>query len=409
MTQWLDTARGRGQRDRCADGPVPEHLPLLGPDDGDLLRRWLRSDGSRRGRKALLDDAGPAGIERAEALCERLLREGWVVRHERLSGGTWHWDAITWRNLPGLQALLGVSSPRQRTAQRQALIGQAAAWLQARREDAAAHALDPDLLDELVRSLAQLGEDSTLRLDLLAVRLEVLQAVATWHDAGMQGSRRDFALHARGTTKALTDADWRWLEAAFDLERLRIARFAPVAWLAGDLELQWAGQRVHLGPLHCLGLPLADLRRAGAASAPRRWWLIENRASFERQAQVPAREPGCVLAWLPGRPSTAWLDAMAHLLALAPAPAWISTDADPAGVDIACTAGALWQARGLAWEPHLMGVAQWEATPQRWPLNEHDRRLLASLLARPGLPLELRALCEAMQREGRKAEQEGWV
>jgi hypothetical protein len=407
MTGWLDTERGRGRRDRCAAGPVPEDLPLLGADDAALLRRWVASDGARRGRAALLNDAGPSGIERAEALCERLLREGWIIRHERLAGGHWQWEAITWRELPRLQALLGASSPRQRTEQRQVLIAQAAAWLQARRDDAAATALDPDLLDELVLALAQLEADRALRLDLLAARLELLQAVAHWHDAGLQGVRRDFALRARGTTKALSESDWRWLEAAFDLERLRITRFAPVAWLAGDLELQWAGRQVHLGPLHCLGLPLADLRRADSAAAPGRWWLIENRASFERQAQ--AREPGQALLWLPGRPSAAWLDALAHLLALAPAPAWISADADPAGVDIACTAGALWQARGLAWEPHRMGVAQWEATTQRWPLNEHDRRLLATLLARPGLPPELRALCEAMQREGRKAEQEAWI
>ena len=56
-----------------------------------------------------------------------------------------------------------------------------------------------------------------------------------------------------------------------------------------------------------------------------------------------------------------------------------------------------------------MDVAQWAATPQHWPLNEHDRGLLGNLLARTGLPGGLRALCEAMLREGRKAEQEGWV
>jgi hypothetical protein len=78
-------------------------------------------------------------------------------------------------------------------------------------------------------------------------------------------------------------------------------------------------------------------------------------------------------------------------------------------VDIACTAGALWEARGLVWEPHRMGAEQLAATEQHWPLNDHDRTLLANLLARPALPPLLRTLCEAMQREGRKAEQEGWL
>jgi integrase len=39
----------------------------------------------RRSRATLLSDAGPAAIERAEELCERLLREGWIVRRERLT------------------------------------------------------------------------------------------------------------------------------------------------------------------------------------------------------------------------------------------------------------------------------------------------------------------------------------
>jgi hypothetical protein len=89
--------------------------------------------------------------------------------------------------------------------------------------------------------------------------------------------------------------------------------------------------------------------------------------------------------------------------------AWISADADPAGVDIACGVGALWAERGLLWEPHQMGVAQWQDTTQRWPLNDHDRVLLERLLARTDLQPELRALCEAMRRDGRKAEQEAWL
>ena len=401
MGQWVDVGRGRAARDRTAAGPVPEALPLLDGDHRELLRRWVRKDTNKPRRATLMNEA--PSIERGEALCELLLREGWLVRHEKLVGGSWHWDAISWRDLPRLQELLGVTSRRGREEERQARLEQASAWLQVRREETAASALDPDLLDELTRALEQLRQDKALPL----ARLDLLQAVAAWHDAGAQGSRRDFALRARGTTKSLTEADWRWLEASFDLERLRIARFAPVAWMAGDLVLRWGERQLDVGALHCVGLPLSDLARADAATAPQRYWLIENRASFERQAQ--SREPGTMLVWLPGRPSTAWLEAMAHLLALAPAPAWISADADPAGVDIACTAGALWEARGLAWEPHRMGAEQLAATEQHWPLNDHDRTLLASLLSRPALPTELRALCEAMQREGRKAEQEAWL
>ena len=404
---WLDVPRGRGLRDRCSAQPVPDKLRMLDADHAALLARWLRSDRATARRATLLQEAGASGIERAEALCELLLRDGWIGRRERLVGGSWQWDSVTWRDLPRLQALLGVASPRQRAEERQSLVAKTTQWLQARSEGTDLRALDPDLLDELTQALDQLREDKTLRLDLLATRLRLLQALADWHDDAGEGGRRDFALRALGDTKAIGDADWRWLAANFDLERLRIAPFAPVAWLAGDLHLAWGEQQLRTGHLHFMALPLADLRRATAAAGPTRWWLIENRTSFERQAQALAR--GTVAIWLPGRPTSAWLAAMDHLLARHPRPAWISADADPAGVDIACTAGALWTARDLQWGPHRMGTEQLAAAAQHWPLNEHDHRLLAQLLGRRDLPPALRALCEAMAREGRKAEQEGWV
>jgi len=403
---WADTARGRGARERQAAVPVPQALPLLDTGQRALLQRWARGDSAQRKRATLLGETGVQSIEQAEALCERLLSDGWIARHERLVGGHWQWESIAWRDLPRLQQLLGIAGPAERRARRTQQLADAQAWMQARSQ-ATDRPPDPDLLDELGRALEQLAGDTGLRADALDNRLALLRALVDWHDAGAQGTRRDFALRARGGTKALGEADWRWLQSQFDLERLRITRFVPLAWLAGDLRLHWDDQAVDLRALHCAGLPLADLDRASAASGPARWWLLENRASFERQAQQ--RVPGLALLWLPGRPSAAWLDTVSHLLALAPAPAWISADADPAGVDIACTAGARWRDRGLAWEAHQMGPAELQATAQHWPLNTHDRQLLARLLQRAELPATLRTLCEAMQQTGRKAEQEGWL
>ncbi len=403
---WIDEQKSRTRRERRANAPVPAALPPLDLDAHDLLRRWVRSDAARRTYGPLLKDAGPTGIERAEALCKRLLDEGWIIRCEQLTGGSWQWDALIWRDLPRLQALLNVAGPGRRAETRRTLTDQAQDWLKTWRSTAAEP--DPELLDELEQATAQLTGDQALPPERLARRLDLLRALAAWHDAGEAGTRRDFALRAGDGTKALSAADWHWLESGFDLERLRIARFALMAWIAGDVTLDWdTGQSMPLGHLHCVGLPLADLRRASAATAPQRWWLIENRASFERQAH--ALEPGIALLWLPGRPPTAWRETVAHLLRLAPAPAWISADADPSGVDIACSAGALWHSLGLAWEPYRMGLAEWTATPQTWPLNEHDRRVLDRLLGRPGLPAALRALCEAMRAGGRKAEQEAWL
>ena len=78
-------------------------------------------------------------------------------------------------------------------------------------------------------------------------------------------------------------------------------------------------------------------------------------------------------------------------------------------MDIACTAGALWDARGLDWAPHEMDPSQLLATVQHWPLNAHDHQLLDRLAQRAAMPAALRALCDSMRQAGRKAEQEAWL
>ncbi|NML46162.1 DUF2399 domain-containing protein [Ramlibacter sp. G-1-2-2] len=406
MAAWLDTPAGRAARRRRASVPVPEELSIELLQHRDLLVRWVRKERQEAARASLLKESGDAGIERAEAACELLLREGWIERRERLEGGSWQWHGIAWRDLEGLQRVLGVAGRQQRDAERQQVLSTAQEWLRARAADDAA--LDPDLQDELAAALEQLGADRTMPLDALRTRMGLLRALVDWHDAGSEGLRRDFALRAGGATKAIGAADWRWLEASFDLERLRIEQFSPTLWLAGDAGLQWGPRRLDAGAVHCLGVPLQDILRADACTGSvTRYWLIENRASFERQARgLPA---GVFLLWMPGRPSTAWRQAVSHLLRLAPAPGWISADVDPAGVDIARSVGALWAERGLSWEPHRMGLPEWQSTEQRWPLNDHDRALLGRLLADDGLASALRSICEAMLREGRKAEQEGWL
>lgn len=55
----------------------------------------------------------------------------------------------------------------------------------------------------------------------------------------------------------------------------------------------------------------APVWRAGSGGVPRRYWLIENRASFERQALAAA--PGPCVVWLPGQPPQSWREAMQWL------------------------------------------------------------------------------------------------
>lgn len=407
MQTWNDVKRGHDERDRYAVCPPPEVLPHLDAEQLAVLKKWAKPDSERRTHAALFKEAGKLSIERAEALCEKLLTKGWLSRREQLIGGTWQWQSITWLDLEKLQGLLGLSSAQKRQRDRRELLSTSAAWLASRRESVESSALDPDLLDELEQALADLSQHKSLRQEYLAERLSLLQAIAAWHDAGKQGVRQNFALHARGWTKSLKAADWRWLESAFDLERIGIGRFAPIAWLAGDVTLNWGAKSLDVGTAHCLGVPVSDLLQSSGVTGPKRWWLVENRASFEQQARNLKDDVG--LIWMPGRPSTAWMEAVSRLLEHLPIPAWISADADPTGIDIACSVGALWTGKGLQWEPYLMGLEQWQATTQYWPLNAHDRRLIGALLGRAELPSSLRALCVAMLEEGRKAEQEAWI
>jgi hypothetical protein len=415
VADWVDTYLRRDARDRRADTEVPQSLPLLGATQRQALKRWASKERAVCRRLTLLKEAEPATIEEAEILRERLLAEGWIECREQLTGGSWQWDSLRWRDLPRLQALLGIQNPEARERQREDALAQAAAWLAQQ-----GVAVEPDVLDALQAALAALQSDRALPLASCLARLDLLKALADWQSAGLEGSQRDFALHAKGETKALSVAEWRWLGQTFDLERLRISPFAPMLAVSGPIELHWDERRLDLSALHFAQLPLSDLLRATRISgAVQGWWLIENRASFERQArlarEVTAQATGQTeqapraIVWLPGRPSQAWLAAWSHALRLLPAPVAVSADADPAGVDIACTIGTCCEQVGVPWRPEQMGVAQLEAATQHWPLNDHDLVLLQRLLARPDLPAPLHALCVAMQREGRKAEQEGWL
>ena len=141
-------------------------------------------------------------------------------------------------------------------------------------------------------------------------------------------------------------------------------------------------------------------------NAPELYWVIENRASFECQAR--SRDPGHCVLWVPGRPSNAWVGAVRRLLTHAPAPARVFADADPAGIEIALTVGAIWNGQGLTWSPHAMEPTRLQEG-KTLPLNAYDGASLQRTLASNQLPAELRDLALAIAELGQKAEREGWL
>lgn len=405
--EWLDEPIRRGVRERTAPHEPPAALNMLTVEQRELLTLWVRKDNATRGREALLKEGGRHRIEMAEVLCDWLLREGWITRKEKLVGGHWQWDSLTWRDLTTLKQLLGVGSRSQRDEERTRLLSGLRQWFsELSPDELASHHVG--LLDDLQAALISLEKEVAQRVEILEARSRWLRALHTWCQDERQGTRRDFALHAGEHTKALGTSDWKWLEEHFDLERLGVSHFTPLMWLAGQADLKWGERTADLGAITFMAVPLDDVQKVTAlTNVPAHWWLIENHTSFERQAQQLSDDT--LLVWMPGRPSTAWLAALEHLVRCAPAPLKMSADADPAGVDMACSVGRVWERMGLTWEPYRMGAAEMAAAKQSWALNTHDRALLAKLLMAPDLPPSLRELCEAMQRDGCKAEQEGWL
>lgn len=390
MTGWRELSADRSRRHLAAASPIwPGSPPALDEDEKALLLDWLHDSADTRKWQVLLELAGAARIELADRLSDKLLRQGVATRKEVFEQGRWRPAMLCWVELEALQAALGLRTRSARDARRAALSSR----------------LDALMGNELVGEAAQALAESRMATAAAESRAALLEALLGWVRDGEDGLRRDFALRL-GHTKAVGDGEWAWLEHHFDLPALGIGAFAPQLTLAGHLSLFW-GQalRVDMGVASFITLPSASVASLERVTPPERWWLIEGRASFEKQAVRCA--PGVALVWIAGRPTSSWATAMTQLLRLAPAPADISADADPAGIEIALSAAQPWQAAGLPWTATAMEPERLHR-PGLQPLGRYDREVLARLAER-ALPPELAALRNALIERGVKAEQEGWL
>lgn len=336
--------------------------------------------------------AGAGALEIADVLLEQLLEAGCVKVDEQFRSGRWWPWQVVWVDLPRLQEALGLPSVADRDARRDASL-QVLDEIAAQNETLRASALDL--------------KTGSLNLAQLVGRTELLQALSLWMAEQRSGVRQDFALHARPHTKAITETEWRWLDGAVGLASMGIERFAPLLWLSGSMTMRTAQGLSAMEPWPFVGLPVEALDGlVQVQNAPELYWVIENRASFERQAR--RRESGHCVLWVPGRPSGAWAAAVRRLLTHAPRPARVSADADPAGIEIALTVGAIWNGQGLTWSSHAMEPTRLQGG-KTLPLNAYDGASLQRTLASEHTPAGLRDLALAIVKLGRKAEQEGWL
>jgi len=366
----------------------PQSLAALPAEWRELLGCWVKRGGNSRW-ETLLKDAGVARQQTAQSLLDWLLRHGWAVVDEDKKLGDWWPVRLELRELSQLKLALGLPDASDLAARRDALLAQ----------------LEMQSSPELEPVLAAFEAMPARRaLDRGALVLALLD----WREQGRSGTRRDFALFARRDTKDITEAEWRWLDEQLDLAAFGVERHIPLLLIAAPLALQLPGGRLELAAFPDFAALTPDTIMAATAAQGeiRQWVLVENRTSFDRIAKKRTLDRGVI--WLPGYPPHWWQEAVAHLLALSPAPALIACDPDPAGIAIALAVAGLWRQAGLDFEPWMMSPDDLMALPKRKALTGRDLEHLRQLQA-GDLPQVLRALAEVMLQCGEKGEQEGYL
>ncbi len=376
------------KRRRMTPG-TPQSLDTLPAEWRELLSRWVRRGGNSRW-ETLRNDAGVTNVQMAQALLDWLLRSGWAAVTEQRKLSEWWPQQVELLHLPLMRAALGLRD-KDEEAQR---------WQETRA-----------LLQTLVNPLLT---PAILALDDLPVqralaRQDLIFKLHEWQAQQQNGTRRDFALFARGDTKALSDSEWNWLESVIDLAEFGIERHTPLLLIAAPLHLKMQHGQIDLAasPDFAALTPSTVQAVTAVSGTISRWQLVENRTSFERVAKN--REPDAGVIWLPGFPPNWWRETMGCLLDLAPAPVLIACDPDPAGIAIALKAAEMWQERALAWQPWKMTAADLASLRVRKPLTEGNRQQLTSMQQGPALPYALAELLEWMLEHGEKGEQEGYL
>lgn len=387
--EYLDKLRLSKKRRRFSQAS-PTSLATIPAEWRELLVQWVRLGGNSRW-ETLIKKAGLAQKSSAETLLNWLLLNGWAVVDEGRKHGGWWPYRVELREIKALRYQLGLPDVDEIAMQWQSL----RANLQANAENNA------PLLTALV-------EMDTMPTSRAIARATLIQALLAWRADERVGTYRDFSLFARAATKEISQAEWTWLDAYFDLAEFNIEQHTPLLLISANIIL-----RTSLGDIHLSAMPdFAALTPVSIKSIQSiegqisTWIVVENRTSFERVARNRQANEGVI--WLPGYPPSWWKEAVVHLIKAAPAIAKIACDPDPAGIAISLSAIALWREAGIEAVAWKMSVEALESLTSKKPLSEFDNQQLAGLL-KQALPVELKALADYIQVHQQKGEQEGYL
>lgn len=393
VVEYLDNLRLHTKRRRYADS-APAPIDTLPATWRALLAQWLRLGGNNRW-ETLIKKAGIAQKSTAETLLDWLLNHGWAVVDEVRQHGEWWPYRLALREQEKLRQQLGLPDA----------VLMATQWQYARQQLQTVVEQQPHL-QSVIQALEAMPVSRALS------RAVLVNALLQWQAEARSGTYRDFALYARGDTKAISSTEWAWLNQQFDLEDVAISPHQPLLYLSADLSLHTKTGRLDLAQAQpFIALPPAVFSTVFAISnnaTLRAWVCVENLTSFERV--IKERTADTAVLWIPGFAPDWWLSTVSQLLRLCPAPLEVACDPDPAGVRIAQQAIQHWQAHQLEASPWRMGVAELQACKQHKPLGTHDKLQLQSLLETlPELHPALAELVQYMHQTQQKAEQESYL
>ncbi|HTJ53776.1 MAG TPA: hypothetical protein VL380_00010 [Nitrosospira sp.] len=381
------TLRGRRLRRAFPDTP---HTPASWPAEWrEILIGWIKDSSSKRKWDSLLRAAGGRRVHLAYELLDALLRGGWVEVEERRESGNWRPVWISFLESSALRRHLGLADKE--------------ALAKMYRAEAMRPLQDVRLANAHL-SLMDVSPQPALH------RLALLHALDAWLARQSFGTWRDFSLFARGSTKAISTAEWAWLERHLDLVELGIEKHTPALWLRAPVLLFRESVSLDLRLVDdCIALTPATLNSLTHIEGRiGQWRLVENRTSFERAARRYGDKDFVV--WLPGFAPSWWKQSVARLLTLCPASALIACDPDPAGIEIASQVGEIWDTARWAWKPWGMDVEDLSRLPTWQPLSENDKERLGRLLQQElPPPASLQALAQWMLIHDKKGEQEGAI